>query len=416
MSGNSTISTTRKLDVQQLRQDFPILQTEVYGKPLVYLDNAATTQKPLAVIEAMNDYYTSSNSNIHRGVHYLSQKATSEYEIVRQKVQRFINAEHLHEVIFTKGTTESINLVANCFNRKFLKPGDSILISAMEHHSNIVPWQMACEAHGATLRVIPMNEKGELQMDAFTDMLDETVKLISLTYVSNTLGTINPVREVIEQAHAQDIPVLIDAAQAVQHIPLDVQDLDADFVAFSGHKMCGPTGIGVLYGKEKWLDQMPPYQGGGDMIKTVSFEKTTYNELPLKFEAGTPAIAEGIGLGVAIDYLEQLGLQNIYDTEHALLTYATNALRQIDGIRFIGQAAQKSASISFLINDIHPFDIGEILDKQGVAVRTGHHCTEPIMNFFGIPGTVRASLAFYNTTEEIDKLVAATKKAAMMLG
>lgn len=416
MSGNSTISTTRKLDVQQLRQDFPILQTEVYGKPLVYLDNAATTQKPLAVIEAMNDYYTSSNSNIHRGVHYLSQKATSEYEIVRQKVQRFINAEHLHEVIFTKGTTESINLVASCFSRKFLKPGDSILISAMEHHSNIVPWQMACEAHGATLRVIPMNEKGELQMDAFTDMLDETVKLISLTYVSNTLGTINPVREVIEQAHAQDIPVLIDAAQAVQHIPLDVQDLDADFVAFSGHKMYGPTGIGVLYGKEKWLDQMPPYQGGGDMIKTVSFEKTTYNELPLKFEAGTPAIAEGIGLGAAIDYLEQLGLQNIYDTEHALLTYATNALSQIDGIRFIGQAAQKSASISFLINDIHPFDIGEILDKQGVAVRTGHHCTEPIMNFFGIPGTVRASLAFYNTTEEIDKLVAATKKAAMMLG
>lgn len=416
MSGNSTISTTRKLDVQQLRQDFPILQTEVYGKPLVYLDNAATTQKPLAVIEAMNDYYTSSNSNIHRGVHYLSQKATSEYEIVRQKVQRFINAEHLHEVIFTKGTTESINLVASCFSRKFLKPGDSILISAMEHHSNIVPWQMACEAHGATLRVIPMNEKGELQMDAFTDMLDETVKLISLTYVSNTLGTINPVREVIEQAHAQDIPVLIDAAQAVQHIPLDVQDLNADFVAFSGHKMYGPTGIGVLYGKEKWLDQMPPYQGGGDMIKTVSFEKTTYNELPLKFEAGTPAIAEGIGLGAAIDYLEQLGLQNIYSTEHALLTYATNALSQIDGIRFIGQAAQKSASISFLINDIHPFDIGEILDKQGVAVRTGHHCTEPIMNFFGIPGTVRASLAFYNTTEEIDKLVAATKKAAMMLG
>lgn len=416
MSGNSTISTTRKLDVQQLRQDFPILQTEVYGKPLVYLDNAATTQKPLAVIEAMNDYYTSSNSNIHRGVHYLSQKATSEYEIVRQKVQRFINAEHLHEVIFTKGTTESINLVASCFSRKFLKPGDSILISAMEHHSNIVPWQMACEAHGATLRVIPMNEKGELQMDAFTDMLDETVKLISLTYVSNTLGTINPVREVIEQAHAQDIPVLIDAAQAVQHIPLDVQDLDADFVAFSGHKMYGPTGIGVLYGKEKWLDQMPPYQGGGDMIKTVSFEKTTYNELPLKFEAGTPAIAEGIGLGAAIDYLEQLGLQNIYSTEHALLTYATNALSQIDGIRFIGQAAQKSASISFLINDIHPFDIGEILDKQGVAVRTGHHCTEPIMNFYGIPGTVRASLAFYNTTEEIDKLVAATKKAAMMLG
>ncbi|WP_347156842.1 aminotransferase class V-fold PLP-dependent enzyme [Pontibacter chitinilyticus] len=415
MSGNSTIATTRKLDTVALRADFPILQTQVYGKPLVYLDNAATTQKPKSVLAAMQDYYTDYNSNIHRGVHYLSQKATSEYEIVRKKVQAFINAEHLHEVIFTRGTTESINLVASCFGRAFLKAGDSILISAMEHHSNIVPWQMACEAHGAELKVIPMNEKGELLMDEFAQLLDETVKLISVTYVSNTLGTVNPVKEIIAAAHAQDIPVLVDAAQAIQHLPLDVQELDADFVAFSGHKMYGPTGIGVLYGKEKWLNQMPPYQGGGDMIKTVSFSKTTYNDLPLKFEAGTPSIAEGIGLGAAIDYLNHLGLHNIRETEEQLFDYAVNALQEIDELRFIGEAETRAASISFLVGNTHPFDVGEILDKYGVAVRTGHHCTEPIMHYFGIPGTVRASLAFYNTTDEIDKLVAAVKKAVLLL-
>lgn len=415
MPGNSTISTARKLDIAQLRSDFPILQTQVYGKPLVYLDNAATTQKPSAVIQAMNDYYTQYNSNIHRGVHYLSQKATAEYELVRKKVQGFINAEHLHEVIFTKGTTESINLVASCFGRKFLRPGNSIIVSAMEHHSNIVPWQMACEEHGAELRVAPMNEKGELLLEEFERMLDETVKLVSVTYVSNTLGTVNPVKEMIELAHGKGIPVLVDAAQAIQHMPVDVQELDADFLAFSGHKMYGPTGIGVLYGKEKWLQQIPPYQGGGDMIKTVTFEKTTYNDLPLKFEAGTPAIAEGIGLGAAIDYLQHLGMANIAETEAQLLAYATEALQEVKGLRFIGEAENKAASISFLVGNTHPFDVGEILDKHGIAVRTGHHCTEPIMHYYGIPGTVRASLAFYNTSEEIDKLVAAIQKAAMLL-
>ncbi|PRY14232.1 cysteine desulfurase/selenocysteine lyase [Pontibacter ummariensis] len=415
MSGNSSISTVRKLDIERLRSDFPILQTQVYGKPLVYLDNAATTQKPASVIKAMDDYYTEYNSNIHRGVHYLSQKATSEYELVRKKVQAFINAEHLHEVIFTRGTTEGINLVANSFGRKFLKAGDSIMISAMEHHSNIVPWQMACEDRGARLQVIPMNNKGELMMDAFEQMLDDTVKLVSVTYISNSLGTVNPLKEIIQAAHQKGIPVLVDAAQAIQHVPIDVQELDADFLAFSGHKMYGPTGIGVLYGKEEWLNQLPPYQGGGDMIKSVSFAKTTYNELPLKFEAGTPSIAEGMGLGAAIDYLEHLGLQSIAETEGQLFSYAVDALQEIDELRFIGEADNRAASISFLVGDTHPFDVGEILDKHGIAVRTGHHCTEPIMHYFGIPGTVRASIAFYNTTEEIDKLIAAVKKAVMLL-
>lgn len=415
MSGNSTISTARKLDIERLRSEFPILQTKVYGKPLVYLDNAATTQKPASVIEVMNNYYTEYNSNIHRGVHYLSQKATAEYEIVRKKVQNFINAAHLHEVIFTRGTTESINLVASCFGRKFLKAGDSVMITAMEHHSNIVPWQMACEERGAHLKVIPMNDKGELLMDEFEQLLDETVKLISVTYVSNTLGTVNPVKEIIEAAHKQGTAVLVDAAQAIQHMPVDVQELDADFVAFSGHKMYGPTGVGILYGKEEWLNQMPPYQGGGDMIKTVTFDKTTYNDLPLKFEAGTPSIAEGMGLGAAIDYLEHLGTHNIAEAEGQLFSYAINALQEIDELRFIGEAETRAASISFLVGKAHPFDVGEILDKHGIAVRTGHHCTEPIMNYFGIPGTVRASLAFYNTTEEIDKLVIAVKKAVTLL-
>ena len=415
MQDNSTISTARKLDIAQLRTEFPILHTKVYGKPLVYLDNAATTQKPAPVLRAMQDYYTSYNSNIHRGVHYLSQKATAEYELVRQKVAAFINARHHHEVIFTRGTTEGINLVASSFGRRFLQPGDSILISAMEHHSNLVPWQMTCEVHGATLKVIPMDDKGELLREEFLRLLDETVKLVAIAYVSNTLGTINPVKDIIATAHSQGIPVLVDAAQAIQHLPIDVQALDVDFLAFSGHKMYGPTGIGLLYGKEEWLLQMPPYQGGGDMIKTVRFEKTIYNDLPLKFEAGTPSIAEGIGLGAAVDYLEHLGLHNVQRAEEALYAYALDRLQSIEELRFVGEAAHRTASISFLVGKLHPFDVGEILDKHGIAVRTGHHCTEPIMDFFGIPGTVRASFAVYNTTEEIDKLVAAVKKAVVLL-
>ena len=412
---NSTISTTRKLDIARIRTEFPILQTKVYGKPLVYLDNAATTQKPVQVLRAMQEYYTGYNSNIHRGVHYLSQKATAEYELVRQKVAAFINARHRHEVVFTRGTTESINLVASCFSRQFVGPGDSILISAMEHHSNIVPWQMACEQRGARLQVIPMDENGELLPEAFARLLQENVKLVAIAYVSNTLGTVNPVKDIIAAAHQQGIPVLLDAAQAIQHLPIDVQELDVDFLAFSGHKMYGPTGIGVLYGKETWLEQMPPYQGGGDMIKTVTFEKTTYNDLPLKFEAGTPSIAEGMGLGAAIDYLQHLGLHNVEQAEKTLYAYALDQLQTIAELRFIGQASHRTASISFLVGQAHPFDVGEILDKHGIAVRTGHHCTEPIMDYFKIPGTVRASLAVYNNREEIDKLVTAVKKAVMLL-
>ena len=415
MMDNSTISTTRKLDIARIRTEFPILQTKVYGKPLVYLDNAATTQKPVQVLRAMQEYYTGYNSNIHRGVHYLSQKATAEYELVRQKVAAFINARHRHEVVFTRGTTEGINLVASCFSRQFVGPGDSILISAMEHHSNIVPWQMACEQRGARLQVIPMDENGELLPGAFARLLQENVKLVALAYVSNTLGTVNPVKDIIAAAHQQGIPVLLDAAQAIQHLPIDVQELDVDFLAFSGHKMYGPTGIGVLYGKETWLEQMPPYQGGGDMIKTVTFEKTTYNDLPLKFEAGTPSIAEGMGLGAAIDYLQHLGLHNVEQAEKTLYAYALDQLQTIAELRFIGQASHRTASISFLVGQAHPFDVGEILDKHGIAVRTGHHCTEPIMDYFKIPGTVRASLAVYNNREEIDKLVTAVKKAVTLL-
>ncbi|WP_051360131.1 aminotransferase class V-fold PLP-dependent enzyme [Adhaeribacter aquaticus] len=415
MRDNLTVAAGTLLDVQKLRAEFPILQTTVYGKPLVYLDNAATTQKPQRVIDAITGYYSEYNSNVHRGVHYLSQKATAAHEESRHKVAAFINAPHVHEVIFTRGTTDGINIIASSFGRKFLKEGDSILISAIEHHSNIVPWQMICEDRGANLKVIPVNNKGELIMDSLDDLLDETVKLVAVTYVSNTLGTVNPVKEIIERAHQKSIPVLVDAAQAVQHIQLDVQELDADFVVFSGHKMYGPTGIGVLYGKEAWLNELPPYQGGGDMIKSVSFKKTTYNELPLKFEAGTPSIAETIALGVAVDYLQEIGIANIQETEHQLYAYAVDALKTIDGLRFIGEAKNRAASISFLINDIHPFDLGEILDKQGIAVRTGHHCTEPIMQHFNIPGTVRASIAFYNTQEEIDQLVAGIKRAVTML-
>lgn len=405
----------RKLVTEEIRKDFPILDTKVYGKNLVYFDNAATTQKPVQVLNVLENYYTSYNSNVHRGVHLLSQQATAAYEGARKKVAAFINAVSSDEIIFTKGTTDGINLVASSFGRKFLKEGDSILISALEHHSNIVPWQMICEERGATLKVIPMDQDGVLQMDLLPGLLDEHVKLVSVTYVSNSLGTVNPVKEIIRQAHAKNIPVLIDAAQAIQHMPVDVQELDVDFISFSGHKIYGPTGIGVLYGKAKWLNMMPPYQGGGDMIKTVTFEKTIYNELPYKFEAGTPDIAGAIGLGAAIDYVNEIGLSAIADAEQELLTYGLAQLAKIEGIRFIGNAPERASVISFLLEDIHPYDLGELLDKQGIAIRTGHHCTEPIMDFFGIPGTCRASFAFYNTKEEIDLFVAGIKRAAAIL-
>ncbi|MEO6329034.1 MAG: cysteine desulfurase [Ginsengibacter sp.] len=403
------------IDVEKIRKDFPILNLKVNGKPLVYFDNAATSQKPWRVIKAIEHYYTHLNSNVHRGVHHLSQQATDAFEVSRKKIAGFINAAHDYEVIFTKGTTEAINLVAYSYGKQFVQAGDIIIISALEHHSNIVPWQLLCEDRKAILKVVPINEKGELLLAAFKDMLNEKVKLVSVNYVSNSLGTINPVREIIELSHQYNIPVLLDAAQAVQHMPVDVQELDVDFLAFSGHKMCGPTGIGILYGKEKWLNQMPPYQGGGEMIKTVSFEKTTYNELPFKFEAGTPNIEAAICLGAAVDYINETGLENIQQYEHELLEYATEKLSEINGIKFIGTADNKASVVSFIINNIHPYDVGVILDQLGIAVRTGHHCTQPLMDFYGIPGTVRASFAFYNTKEEIDVLTEAVKKAVKML-
>ena len=404
------------LDVQKIRKDFPILSSKVNGNPLVYFDNAATSQKPWRVIKAIEHYYTDLNSNVHRGVHHLSQQATNAFEASRKKVANFINAAHDYEVIFTKGTTEGINLISNSYGKQFVQAGDVIIISALEHHSNIVPWQILCEDCKATLKVIPINENGELLLDVFNEMLTEKVKLVSVNYVSNSLGTINPVREIIELSHRLKIPVLLDAAQAIQHMPIDVQELDVDFLAFSGHKMYGPTGIGVLYGKEKWLNQMPPYQGGGEMIKTVSFEKTTYNDLPFKFEAGTPNIEAAICLGTAIDYINETGLENIQQHEHELLGYATEKLSGIEGIRFIGTADNKASVVSFIIDNIHPYDVGVILDQLGIAVRTGHHCTQPLMDFYGIPGTVRASFAFYNTKEEIDLLTEGVQKAVRMLG
>ncbi len=403
------------LDIKTIREDFPILKREVNGKPLVYLDNGATTQKPKAVIDAIINYYTDMNSNVHRGVHYLSQISTDAFEITRRKVQEFINAKHDYEIIITKGTTDSINLVASCYGQEFISNGDEIIISAMEHHSNIVPWQMICEAKGAILKVIPMTEQGELDMEAYKSLLNPKTKIVAVNYVSNALGTINPVKKIIDLAHVQNIPVLIDAAQAVQHIKIDVQELDVDFLVFSGHKMYGPTGVGVLYGKEYWLNKMPPYQGGGDMIKDVTFEKTTYNELPFKFEAGTPNIEAGIALNAAIDYINKLGIDNIKKYEDDLLQYATEKLQEINGLRIIGTAKEKSSVISFVVEGTHPYDIGVLLDKMGIAVRTGHHCAQPVMEQFQIPGTVRASLAVYNTKEEIDALLAGLNRAIAML-
>lgn len=402
-------------DILSIRKDFPILKSTVNGKALVYLDNGATTQKPQSVIDAITHYYTAQNSNIHRGVHKLSQVATDAYELTRTKLKPFINAEHEREIIFTKGTTDAINIVAQCYGKAFVNQGDEVIISAMEHHSNIVPWQMLCEERGANLKVIPMDEEGNLDMIAYKNLLTEKVKIVSVTYVSNSLGTINPVQKIIKLAHDKDIPVFLDAAQAVQHVTIDVQALDVDFLAFSGHKMYGPTGIGVLYGKEKWLNAMPPYQGGGDMIKTVSFEKTVYNDLPFKFEAGTPNIVGGICLAHAIDYLEEIGLDNIARYETELLEYATKALLDIPGLKIYGTAKEKSSAISFLIEETHPYDVGTILDKLGVAVRTGHHCTQPVMDFYKIPGTIRASIGLYNSKEDIDTLVEGLKRAIAML-
>jgi len=407
----------RRLDIAAIRKDFPILERTVYGYPLVYLDNAATTQKPTAVLDAMDEYYRTINANVHRGVHYLSQQATEACEAVRAQVAAFLNARHEHEIIFTRGTTESINLVASSFGKRFLSAGDSVLVSGLEHHSNIVPWQMICEEKGARLQVIPIDENGELVLDGLERMLADGVKLVAVNYVSNALGTINPVREIIAAAHRYEVPVLLDAAQAVQHLDVDVRELDVDFLAFSSHKIYGPTGIGVLYGKEEWLNKLPPYQGGGEMIKTVTFEKTTYNDLPFKFEAGTPDMAGMIGLGAAIRYVQGLGLPNIHEAEHEVMEYALEVLREIEGFRLVGgaDAHHRAGVISFLVGDIHPFDLGEILDQQGIAVRTGHHCAQPIMDRYCIPGTVRASLAVYNTRAEMDRLAAGIRKAMTIL-
>ena len=402
------------LDIQKIRADFPILSQKVNGKPLVYFDNGATSQKPKVVIEAITKYYEEMNANIHRGVHTLSQLATDAYEVSRGKIQQHIKAKFAHEVIFTSGTTHAINIVANGF-ASILKNGDDILVSALEHHSNIVPWQMLCQRTGATLKVIPINEKGELMMSEYDILLSNKTKIVAVNHISNALGTINPIKEMIEKAHQVGAAILIDGAQATPHLKPDVQALDCDFYVFSGHKICGPTGIGILYGKEEWLNKLPPYQGGGEMIATVTFEKTTYADLPHKFEAGTPNIEGGIVLGTAIDYLNEVGFENIAQYEQVLLEYATTRLLEIEEMRIYGTAKEKASVISFNIEGIHPYDVGTIIDKLGIAVRTGHHCAQPIMDYFKIPGTIRASFAFYNTKEEIDIFVEAIKKAKMML-
>jgi cysteine desulfurase / selenocysteine lyase len=398
------------LDAERIRKDFPILQQEIHGRPLVYLDNAATTQKPRAVIDALGHYYEHDNSNIHRGVHQLSERATLAYENGRDKVRAFLNAGHREEIIFTRGTTESINLVAQSYLRPRARPGDEILITAMEHHSNIVPWQLLCEQAGCVLKVVPINDEGELVHSEYERLLSDRTRLVGLVHVSNALGTINPARQMIEAAHARNIPVLVDGAQAVAHMRVDVQALDADFYAFSSHKIFGPTGIGVLYAKKSLLEQMPPYQGGGDMILTVSFEKSSWNALPYKFEAGTPHIAGGIGLGAALDYVSSLGLERIEAHEHELLDYAAAAVQEVKGLRMIGTARKKAGILSFVMEDIHPHDIGTIVDAEGVAIRTGHHCAMPVMERYGVPATARASFAAYNTRADVDALVQALHK------
>ncbi len=400
--------------VDTIRKDFPILKRQVNGKPLVYFDNAATSQTPLQVIDAIVDYYSNYNANIHRGVHSLSQEATDKYEQARLKIQKHFNAKESHEIIMTAGTTHGINLVASGFT-SILQKGDEIIVSALEHHSNIVPWQMLCERTGAILKVIPINAHGELVMSAYDDLLSEKTKLVFVNHISNALGTINPIQEIIQKAHAVGAAVLVDGAQACPHVKADVQALDVDFYVVSAHKMCGPTGVGMLYGKEEWLNKLPPYQGGGEMIAEVSFEKTTYASLPHKFEAGTPDICGGIAFGAAIDYMNAIGFEQIEAYEHDLLEYGTKQLLQIEGLKIYGTAKNKTSVISFNLEGIHPYDVGTLLDKMGIAVRTGHHCAQPIMDYFKIPGTVRASFAFYNTKEEIDALVEGVKKAKMML-
>ena len=401
-------------DIQKIRADFPILGREVYGKPLVYLDNGATTQKPRCVVEAMMDEYYNVNANVHRGVHFLSTQATELHEAARETVRRFIHARSTTEIIFTRGTTESINLVAACFGQAFMNEGDEVIVSEMEHHSNIVPWQLLAERKGIRLRVIPVSDSGELDLETYMQLFSDRTKMVSVTHVSNVLGTVNPIRQMIEVAHAHGVPVLVDGAQSTPHFAVDVQALDADFYAFSAHKIYGPTGIGVLYGKEEWLDRMPPYMGGGEMIQNVSFERTTYNELPFKFEAGTPDYVAATGLARALDYVSALGMDNIRAHEQELTRYAMESLQTIDGLRIIGQASDHDAVVSFLLGDVHPLDVGTLLDRLGIAVRTGHHCAEPLMHRFNIPGTVRASFGLYNTREEVDALVHALQRISRM--
>ncbi len=402
------------LNIAEIRKDFPILSRTVYGKPLVYLDNAATTQKPRCVVEKIEEMYYNLNANVHRGVHFLSQEATNAHEAARVTIQKFIGAKSSSEIVFTHGTTESINLVASSFCRAFCREGDEILITAMEHHSNIVPWQLQGDIKGVKLQVVPINENGELCLDELEKKISPCTKLIAVTHISNVLGTINPIEKITEIAHKHNIPILIDAAQSIPHLPIDVQKIDCDFLVFSSHKMYGPTGIGVLYGKEKWLDALPPYQGGGEMIASVTFERTTYSEIPFKFEAGTPDFVGSAALATALDYISEIGLKNISRYEHELLKYATQQLQTIKGLHIIGNATNKSSVISFLVDGIHPYDMGMLLDKMGIAVRTGHHCAEPLMNKLGIPGTVRASLAFYNTHEEIDALIKGIERIITM--
>jgi cysteine desulfurase/selenocysteine lyase len=405
-----TDGTNSGFRVEEVRRDFPILDLQVHGHPLVYLDNAATSQKPRAVIDAITRYYERGNANIHRGVHFLSEHATVEHEAARLSVQRFINAPHLSEIIFVRGATEGMNLVAQTYGREHVGAGDEIVVTAMEHHSNIVPWQILCEQQGAQLRVAPMNDRGELLIEELQKLLTPRTRMLALGHVSNALGTINPIKKIVEMAHQMGIPVLVDGAQAVPHLKVDVQELDCDFYVFSGHKMYGPTGIGVLYGKTELLNAMPPYQGGGDMISSVTFEKTIYNKLPFKFEAGTPDIAGAIGLGAAVEYLNRLGMENITAHGQELLAYATDAVAAIPGVQLIGTAREKAAVLSFVMDGVHPHDIGTILDQQGIAIRTGHHCAQPVMQRLGIPATARASFALYNTREEVDALVAGIQK------
>lgn len=401
-------------DIQKIREDFPILSRQVYGKPLVYFDNGATTQKPRCVVDAIAEEYYSVNANVHRGVHFLSQQATELHEASRETVRRFLNARSTNEIIFTRGTTESINLLVSSFGEAFMKEGDEVIISTMEHHSNIVPWQLLRERRGIVIRVIPMNDRGELLLDEYERLFTERTRIVSVAHVSNVLGTVNPVRQIIATAHAHGVPVLVDGAQSVPHIPVDVQELDADFYAFSGHKIYGPTGVGVLYGKEEWLDRLPPYQGGGEMIQHVSFDRTTFNELPYKFEAGTPDYIGTTALARALDYVSAIGMAEIEAYEHELTRYATERLKQIEGMRIFGEAAEKGSVISFLVGDIHHFDLGTLLDRLGIAVRTGHHCAQPLMERLGIEGTVRASFGIYNTKEEIDTLVAGIERVRKM--